>query len=114
MAMPSPLPDDLADLIAAQFRLLGEPMRLKVVDRLRQGESSVGVLADELGASQQNISKHLQTLHAAGTVKRRKEGNTVFYSISDPAMIEMCDQVCLSMERRLDRMTSMLESLQQS
>ena len=112
MAMPSPLPDDLAELISAQFRLLGEPMRLKVLDRLRKGERSVGVLADELGASQQNISKHLQTLYSAGTLTRRKEGNTVFYAIGDPAMVEMCDQVCTSMEKRLESMSSVLSSLQ--
>ena len=113
MAMPSPLPDDLAELISSQFRLLGEPMRLKILDRLRKGERSVGVLAEELDASQQNISKHLQTLYTSGTLARRKEGNTVFYSISDPAMIEMCDQVCTSMERRLEGMSSMIASLRQ-
>lgn len=112
--MPSPLPDDLAELISGQFRMLGEPMRLKILDRLRGGERSVGVLAEELGASQQNVSKHLQTLNASGILSRRKEGNTVFYSIGDPAMIEMCDQVCTSMEKRLEGMSSMLASLQGS
>ncbi len=58
MAMPSPLPDDLAELIASQFRLLGEPMRLRIIDRLRGGERSVGELAGDLEATQQNISKH--------------------------------------------------------
>lgn len=112
--MPSPLPDDLAELISGQFRMLGEPMRLKILDRLRSGERSVGVLAEELGASQQNVSKHLQTLNSSGIVARRKEGNTVFYSIADPAMVEMCDQVCTSMEKRLEGMSSMLASLQAS
>jgi DNA-binding transcriptional ArsR family regulator len=110
--MPSPLPAELAGLIATQFRLLGEPMRLRIIDRLRAGERSVGDLADDLGASQQNVSKHLQTLHTAGAVSRRKEGNTVYYSVADTAMVEMCDQVCGSMERRLGAMASVLESLQ--
>ncbi len=112
MAMPSPLPVDLAELIATQFRLLGEPMRLRIIDRLRSGEQSVGELTRELGATQQNISKHLQTLHAAGAVARRKEGNTVYYSVEDTAMVEMCDQVCGSMEKRLDSMASVLQALQ--
>ena len=111
MPMPSPLPDDLAELISAQFRLLGEPMRLKIIDRLRKGERSVGVLAEELDASQQNISKHLQTLYASGMLTRRKEGNAVFYAIGEPAMVDMCDQVCESMERRLEGMSSVLSSL---
>lgn len=114
MAMPSPLPVDLAELIASQFRLLGEPMRLRIIDRLRSGERSVGELTEDLGATQQNISKHLQTLHAAGAVARRKDGNTVYYSVEDTAMVEMCDQVCGSMEKRLGAMASVLETLQRS
>jgi DNA-binding transcriptional ArsR family regulator len=112
MAMPSPLPEELAEMISRQFRLLSEPMRLRILDRLRVGESSVGVLAEELGASQQNISKHLQTLYSAGAVTRRKDGNSVFYSVGDPAMIDMCDQVCGSMEKRLGSVAAVLESLQ--
>jgi len=74
----------------------------------------VGDLAGDLGATQQNVSKHLQTLHTAGAVARRKEGNTVYYSVADTAMVEMCDQVCGSMERRLDAMASVLKPLQRS
>lgn len=112
MAMPSPLPDDLAELIARQFRLLSEPMRLRIIDRLRGGEYSVGELADELGTSQQNISKHLQTLYSAGAVERRKQGNSVYYAINDPELTAMCDQVCSSVERRFGRMAEMLGSIQ--
>jgi DNA-binding transcriptional ArsR family regulator len=112
MAMPSPLPEELAEMISRQFRLLSEPMRLRILDRLREGESSVGVLAEELGASQQNVSKHLQTLYTAGAVSRRKDGNSVFYSVADPAMLDMCNQVCGSMEKRLGSVASVLESLQ--
>jgi len=112
MAMPSPLPDDLAELISRQFRLLGEPMRLRIIDRLRSGERSVGDLAGELGASQQNISKHLQTLYSAGAVVRRKDGNSVYYAIDDPELTAMCDQVCSSVERRFGRMADVLDSIQ--
>jgi len=110
--MPSPLPDDLAELISRQFRLLGEPMRLRIIDRLRSGERSVGDLAGELGASQQNISKHLQTLYSAGAVVRRKDGNSVYYAIDDPELTAMCDQVCSSVERRFGRMADVLDSIQ--
>ncbi len=110
--MPSPLPDELAELISRQFRLLGEPMRLRILDQLRSGERSVGDLARDLGATQQNVSKHLQTLHAAGAVERRKEGNTVFYAIGDPELMTMCDQVCASVERRFGRMAELLGSIE--
>jgi DNA-binding transcriptional ArsR family regulator len=113
MAMPSPLPPDLAEMIASRFKLLGEPMRLRIIDRVRTGESGVGALAEELGTSQQNVSKHLQTLHAAGILSRRREGNSVLYSLADTGMVEMCDQVCGSMERQLTSVAETLSSLQQ-
>lgn len=59
VSISDPLPDPLVDAIAARFRVIGEPMRLRLLDRLRHGEASVGELAAALGASQQNISRHL-------------------------------------------------------
>lgn len=112
MAMPSPLPPDLAEMIAGRFKLLGEPMRLRIIDRLRGGEAGVGEMADELGTSQQNVSKHLQTLHAAGILARRREGNSVFYSLADQSMVEMCDRVCGSMEQQLGALRDRLQALQ--
>lgn len=112
MAMPSPLPPDLAEMISARFKLLGEPMRLRIIDRVRAGEVGVGALAEELGTSQQNVSKHLQTLHAGGILSRRREGNSVLYSLADPAIVEMCDQVCGSMEQQLAGVARTLATLQ--
>lgn len=109
--MPTPLPDELAELISAQFRLLGEPMRLRILERLRTGERSVGDLATDLDATQQNVSKHLQTLYGAGAVERRKEGNSVYYAISDPELMAMCDQVCATVETRFGRMADLLDTL---
>ena len=73
-AVPRPLPEPLIDLVAQRFRVLGEPMRIKILDRLRDGEATVGELRDALEASQQNVSKHLGILHAAGMVSRTKHG----------------------------------------
>ena len=70
--MPHPLPSELTELIAQRFRVLGEPMRIKLLDRLRDGEATVGELHEALGASQQNVSKHLGVLLAAGMVSRRR------------------------------------------
>ena len=112
MAMPTRLPTDLAELIAGGFKLLGEPMRLRIIDRLRAGEAGVGEIAEALGTSQQNVSKHLQTLHAGGILARRREGNSVLYSLADQSMIEMCDRVCGSMEQQLGAVRDRLEALQ--
>ncbi|HXV53283.1 MAG TPA: metalloregulator ArsR/SmtB family transcription factor, partial [Solirubrobacterales bacterium] len=81
MALPHPLPDDLVELIARRFRVIGEPMRIRLLDQLREGEATVGELAEALAASQQNVSKHLGVLAEVGIVGRRKQGNQVYYRV---------------------------------
>ncbi len=104
MALTHPLPDDLVELIAARFRVLGEPMRIKLVDRLRQGEASVQELTDATGSTQQNVSKHLGVLLQAGIVGRRKAGNFSYYSIADDGVFTLCEDVCGSVQQRLERL----------
>jgi DNA-binding transcriptional ArsR family regulator len=111
MALPHPLPDELAELIARRFRLLGEPMRIKLLDRLRAGETTVQELATEVGTTQQNISKHLGVLADAGVVARRKQGNFVYYRVVDDGIWQLCNDVCGSVERQLE---SSLEALRVS
>src|SRR5271167_2645790 len=91
---PHPLPEPLIELVAQRFRVLGEPMRIKLLDRLRERDATVGELQAAVGASQQNVSKHLGILHAAGMVARTKDGNHTRYTISDPSVFELCEQVC--------------------
>lgn len=93
--------DQLVDLIAHRFQLLAEPTRIRLFERLRDGEATVHELADELGTSQQNISKHLATLAEAGVVARRKEANCAYYRIADEELVGLCEQVCGSVERHL-------------
>jgi DNA-binding transcriptional ArsR family regulator len=101
MALPHPLPDDLAVLIARRFRAIAEPVRIRLLDRLRDGEATVNELADEIGASQQNVSKHLSVLAEAGIVARRRDGNRVYYRIADEGVLALCESVCGSIERHL-------------
>jgi DNA-binding transcriptional ArsR family regulator len=103
-----PLPEPLIDLIAQRFRVLGEPMRIKLLDRLRDGDATVTELQLALGASQQNVSKHLAILHSAGMVARIKEGTQVRYSISDPSVFELCDQVCGGVRRQVQELDTIL------
>lgn len=107
-AVPHPLPEPLIELVAQRFRVLGEPMRIKLLDRLRDGDANVGELQEALGASQQNISKHLGILHAAGMVTRTKQGNHARYSISDPSVFDLCDQVCGGVRRQLEGLEAIL------
>ena len=102
MALPHPLPEDLVELIARRFRVIGEPMRIRLLDRLRdEEEATVNDLADAVGASQQNVSKHLVVLADAGILARRKEGTHVYYRIVDQRVFALCEQVCGSLEEQL-------------
>ena len=107
--VPHPLPDPLVELVAQRFRVLGEPMRIKLLDRMREGAATVTELQEALGASQQNVSKHLGILRAAGMVSRTKEGNSARYAISDPSVFELCDQVCGGVRRQVEELEQILQ-----
>lgn len=109
--LPHPLPEPLVELIAQRFRLLGEPMRIRLLDRLRDGEASVQELTDWAGASQQNVSKHLGLLHAAGVVARRKDGNRVLYAIADDAVFRLCETVCGGLQRQVAELSELVEGV---
>jgi DNA-binding transcriptional ArsR family regulator len=108
MDVPHPLPDQLAELIAQRFRVLGEPMRIKLLDALRDGEATVGELVDRLGTSQQNVSKHLGVLHQAGVVTRAKRGTFVHYAIADAGVFALCEQVCGGLRQQIHDLDQIL------
>jgi DNA-binding transcriptional ArsR family regulator len=111
MALPHPLPDELAELIARRFRVVGEPMRIRLLDRLREGEASVNELTEALGASQQNVSKHLAVLAEVGILGRRKEGTHVYYRIVDEGVFALCEQVCGSLQQQLRALNELVEGV---
>src|SRR5690606_8161567 len=85
--------------LAERFKALGEPARLRMLDALRRGELTVSELTVATGFGQANVSKHLQILHAAGLVARRKEGLFVYYSLPDADVLLLCDIMCGRIER---------------
>jgi len=96
-----PLPLGALELVAARFRMLAEPMRLRLLNELRNGEKTVTALVEATGAGQANASKHLTLLADAGMVGRRKEGLNVYYFIADESLFELCDLVCGRLEKEL-------------
>ena len=89
--------------------MLGEPMRIRLLDALREGEASVRELQEATGASQQNVSQHLGVLLRSGIVDRRKQGNFSVYSIADPTVFALCEEVCGGLRRQLDELGALLE-----
>jgi DNA-binding transcriptional ArsR family regulator len=106
--VPHPLPAPLIELIATRFRILGEPMRIRLLDELREGPATVAELQERVGASQQNVSKHLGVLRDAGLVSRVKRGTSSRYEIADPSVFELCELVCGGLRRRLDELGTLL------
>lgn len=90
------LTETMTEVVAQRFRLLGEPMRLRILQVLEEGELPVNEIVDALKSSQPNISKHLQALCQGGLISRQRDGLNIFYSIADPMVFKLCELVCNS------------------
>jgi ArsR family transcriptional regulator len=108
--MANPLQNNNLELIAERFRVLSDPLRLRLLHTLADAEHTVSELVEASGATQANVSKHLQLLRRAGLVNRRKEGLHAYYSVADPSIFELCDLVCGRME---EQYRASADSLQQ-
>jgi DNA-binding transcriptional ArsR family regulator len=106
--VPHPLPEPLVELIAQRFRVIGEPMRIRILDALRDGPLTVNELTLALGGTQQNVSKHVGVLAHAGVVSRERAGNHVRCSIADPSVFELCEIVCGGLRRQASELEELL------
>lgn len=102
MALARPLPDPLVELVARQLRVLGQPVRVRLIERLDEvGETNVQTLADEMLVTQQNASKHLGALWSAGIVARRREGRITMYSLVNAESWAVIERVATSVAAQL-------------
>ena len=108
MPLPHPLPEPIVELVAQRFRVIGEPMRIRILDRLRDGEGTVAELTEHLATSQQNVSKHLGVLHQAGILSRRKDGTSTLYAIADESVLALCEQVCGGLQRQFSDLAELV------
>lgn len=91
-----PLSDKMLELVASRFRILGEPLRLRILQLLDAGEATVNEIVEALHANQSNISKHLKLLYESGLVGRRRDQTSIHYFIADPVVSRLCELVCNS------------------
>jgi len=103
------MPDSLRQFKAELFQALGNPTRIAIVDELRDGELTVGVLAERLEAEQSNISQHLALLRARQIVTTRKVANQVFYSVRDPLLWKVLDLMRRYFEKQVAESVRVLE-----
>ena len=84
--------DELAG-IARHFKLLGEPMRLKILQAVCKTPRKVNDIVSATGSTQANVSKHLALLAGAGILTRQKDGQRVYYGIKDRLAVKLCELV---------------------
>ena len=69
------------------LKAVANESRLMIVDRLSRGECSVGELTELVGSDQSTVSKHLAVLRSHGIVEDRREGNSVYYTLLTPCVL---------------------------
>ena len=97
------------ELIAGRFKALSEPMRLRLLNLLMQGESTVGQLVEASGSGQANVSKHLALLRDTGMIGMRKEGLSTICYIADPIVNELCEMMCSRLRDEMERKAEALK-----
>lgn len=103
--------DALRQFKAEFFQALAHPTRIAIVEQLREGELSAGVLIDRLGIEQANASQHLAVLRAKNIVVSRKAGNQVFYTVRDPLIIDVLDTMRRYFHKHMTEVLSTLQAL---
>jgi ArsR family transcriptional regulator len=99
----NPLSPEVLRRIAERLKALADPTRLAVLHSLQEGERCVGEVAEAVGSSQANVSKHLGVLRKAGLVRSRRDGMNVYYAVADEAAFQVCRLMCGVVERRARR-----------
>lgn len=106
--IPHPFPEPLIELIAQRFRVIGEPMRIRLLDALREEPMTITELTQAVGATQQNVSKHIGVLAQAGIVGRERDGNRVRCFIADDSVFELCELVCGGLRQQIGELNDLL------
>jgi DNA-binding transcriptional ArsR family regulator len=96
-------PSEIVQQVAEYFSLLSEPMRLRLLNLLRDREKCVQELVEATHTSQANVSKHLKIMWQAGILSRRSEGTCAYYRVEDEMIFELCNQVCDRLANRIEQ-----------
>lgn len=94
--------DPLFGALAGYFAVLAEPSRLKIMHAICEKERTVGAIAAESGISQPNVSRHLKLMRLHGLVQYRRDGNEIYYRITDQNIPKICRSVCAQIAAGMD------------
>lgn len=73
------------------FRILGHPVRVRILELLRDGERTVGALQNELQMDSSGTSQHLGVLRKHGILDGRRDGTSVYYTVRDPRIFQLLE-----------------------
>ncbi len=98
-------------LKAELFRVLGHPVRVRILELLRDGERTVGDLQQALGLDSSGTSQHLSALRKVGMVESRREGTSVHYRLKDPRTSQLLEIARLILTTSIEESQSLLAQL---
>jgi DNA-binding transcriptional ArsR family regulator len=101
--------DRAVELLADRLRVLGQPLRIRLLNRLHESPATVQELVEAVGGVQQNVSQHLAILHQAGIVTRSKQGTRVRYELNDPHVIALLEEAYASLARQVDALSRLID-----
>ena len=96
-----PVSDQLLQRVAQRLKIMGNPLRLRILHVLEDGEMTVSEILSKVRSTQTNVSKHLTSLRAAGLVTSRRDGVNVYYGIADPIVFVICRTMCDAILRQV-------------
>jgi DNA-binding transcriptional ArsR family regulator len=105
------MPDTLQDFKAEFFKALAHPTRIRILERLREGEGTVGELQRVLGLDQSVVSQQLAVLRRQGIVEAEKQGATVRYGVRDATLFALLDVARQIFNNRLTMTQALLREL---
>ncbi|WP_204104274.1 MULTISPECIES: metalloregulator ArsR/SmtB family transcription factor [Spirulina sp. CCY15215] len=103
MELTQSVSQEVVQQLADYFSILSEPMRLRILTFLRDGEKCVQELVEATQTSQANVSKHLKVMLQAGILSRRTVGTSAYYWVEDPLIYELCNLVCHRLAARIEQ-----------
>ncbi len=100
--------EELYRLQAEFCKGMAHPKRIRILRMLKGGPKTVNELAKVTGIPQANVSQHLAILRQFGLLQTRRDGTSIYYSISDPRIVEACELVRSCIGERLKKSQMML------
>lgn len=94
--------DEMMNVMAQRFKAMSEPLRLKILQLLKEGERSVGEIAESLNLKPGTASANLTAMAKAGLVSARREGVKIYYHIANEMILQICDVACACIRREID------------